>query len=312
MAIPSMNSISVVIPVYNEEGNVAPLIAEVSGQLVRLQRPHEIIVVDDGSGDATRDVLRDLHRRVPNLVIVELARNFGQTLALQAGLDVARGAIVVTMDGDRQNDPRDIPELLDEIEAGADVVSGWRRDRQDQLLLRKVPSWIANRLIRWVTKVPIRDQGCSLKAYRRDVIDRLDLYGDLHRFIAVLTMATGAAIREVEVNHRPRTSGDSKYGLERTMKVIADLFTVQMLTRFRDAPLRWFAALGAPFLVLGSVSLALAPLVETPSVVPATIGAVAVSTFATSLLCGLLAQSAVHISTARGLPRVFWREADGA
>jgi hypothetical protein len=161
------------------------------------------------------------------------------------------------MDGDLQNDPRDIPRLLEEIERGADIVSGWRRERQDLLLLRKIPSWIANWIIRGATGVPIHDQGCSLKAYRREVIEGLDLYADMHRFIALLTMPMGTSIAEIQVRHHPRVAGTSKYGLGRVFRVLTDLVTIQMLTRFRESPIRWFALLGTPFL-LGTLLAGLA------------------------------------------------------
>jgi glycosyltransferase involved in cell wall biosynthesis len=250
-------TLSVVVPVFNEEGNAAPLVAGITAAVRPLDIPFELIVVDDGSSDGTSDVLRDLIAETPELVVVRLRRNFGQASALQAGFDRARGGIIVTLDGDLQNDPKDIPRLLERIEAGADVVSGWRVNRQDAMVLRKVPSWIANRLIRWVTRVPIHDQGCSLKAYRREVVERLDLYSDLHRFITILTMPQGAAIEEIEVRHHPRIAGESKYGISRVLKVLVDLTAIQMLTRFRESPTRWFGLLGIPFL-LGSIATGVA------------------------------------------------------
>jgi len=249
--------LSVTVPVYNEEANVQTLVNNIVTILRLHGRPFEVIVVDDGSEDRTLAVLRDLLDHTPELRVVELSRNFGQTLALQAALDLARGDIIVTMDGDLQNDPADIPMLLEHLE-GADVVSGWRRDRQDTLVLRKFPSWVANRIIRAVTGVPIHDQGCALKAYRAAFARQLDLYGDMHRFIAILAMAAGARIVETEVRHHPRTAGESKYGISRTFKVLADLFTVQMLTWFRSQPLRFFALIAAPFLI-GSVVSATLP-----------------------------------------------------
>jgi glycosyltransferase involved in cell wall biosynthesis len=185
--------------------------------------------------------------------VIALRRNFGQTPALQAGFDQARGDIIVTLDGDLQNDPGDIPKLIERIDAGADVVSGWRFDRQDTLVMRKVPSWIANRMIRWVTGVPVHDQGCSLKAYRAAVVRRLGLYSDMHRFITVMTMPLGAAIEEIGVRHHPRVAGTSKYGISRVFKVLADLLTIQLITRFRESPMRWFAWVGVPFLVASMI-----------------------------------------------------------
>jgi glycosyltransferase involved in cell wall biosynthesis len=238
----------------DEEDNAEPLVQSITQSLRPLGLPFEIIVVDDGSSDATVQRLRDLLSATPELVLICLRRNFGQTLALQAGLDRARGDVIVTMDGDLQNDPSDIPRLLEEIARGADVVSGWRKARQDSLLLRKLPSWVANRLIRWVTGIPIHDQGCSLKAYRAEVIRGLDLYGDQHRFIAVLTVPLGARIREIEVKHHPRIAGSSKYGISRTLKVLIDIFNLQMLTRFRENPIRSFGALSLPIFAIGAVA----------------------------------------------------------
>ncbi len=249
---PIGNSLSVVVPVFNEAANAAPLVSGIVEAVRPLGIPFELIVVDDGSSDGTPDVLRELIEPNPELVVIRLRRNFGQASALQAGFDRARGDIIVTLDGDLQNDPRDIPRLLERLRAGADVVSGWRVNRQDAMVVRKIPSWLANQLIRWVTRVPIHDQGCSLKGYRREVIERLDLYSDLHRFITILTMPQGAAIEEIEVRHHPRVAGESKYGLSRVLKVMVDLTAILMLTRFRESPTRWFGLLGAPFL-LGSV-----------------------------------------------------------
>jgi glycosyltransferase involved in cell wall biosynthesis len=283
-------SLSVVVPFFDEEGNAAPLVHGVVAAVRPLQLPVEIVVVDDGSRDATVAVLRGLLPEIPELVIVELRRNFGQTLALQAGLDRARGDVIVTMDGDLQNDPSDIPRLLEALGEGADVVSGWRKDRQDTLFLRKIPSWIANRLIRGVTRINIHDQGCSLKAYRGDVVRSLDLYADMHRFIAILTMPLGATITEVEVQHHARVSGTSKYGLSRTFKVLADLFTIQMLTWFRQRPMRWFTLLGLPFLAASLGAMLLALTTGARSVVMAAVVFLTSTSFLSCLLLGLLAE----------------------
>jgi glycosyltransferase involved in cell wall biosynthesis len=287
-------AVSIVIPVFDEGSNVEPLVERVVSAVRPLGRPFELIMIDDGSRDDTLARLRGLLTRVPELVVVALRRNFGQTLALQAGFDAARGEVIVTLDGDLQNDPLDIPLLLDEIERGADVVSGWRRDRHDALVLRKVPSWIANRLIRRVTGVTIHDQGCSLKAYRREVIRGLDLYSDMHRFVAVLTMALGASISEVVVRHHPRTAGRSKYGITRVFKVIADLLTIQMLTWFREHPLRWFAGLGLPALAAGLLGSTGALLDPARGVVWSSVAFVSITTFVTCLVCGLLGELAIE------------------
>jgi glycosyltransferase involved in cell wall biosynthesis len=283
-------SLSVVVPVYNEEDNVGSLVERIVDSVRPLGLPFELVIVDDGSSDGTLAVLQERVARTPELVVVALRRNFGQTLALQAGLDRARGDAIVTMDGDLQNDPVDIPRLLRELEKGADVVSGWRKSRQDTLILRKIPSWIANRLIRLVTRIPIHDQGCSLKAYRADVVRGLDLYGDMHRFIAILTMPIGASITEVEVQHHPRMAGKSKYGLSRTFKVLADLFTIQMITWFRESPMRWFALLGSPFVALAIFAAAAALLSGTHHVILASVALLTSTTFLACLLLGLVGE----------------------
>jgi len=289
-------SVSVVVPVYDEQENAEPLVRGIVEAVRPLDVPFEVVVVDDGSSDDTLTVLRRLLESVPELVVIALRRNFGQTLALQAGLDRARGEAIVTLDGDLQNDPRDIPRLLERLAAGADVVSGWRKDRQDAVVLRKIPSWIANRLIRGVTGIQIHDQGCSLKAYRKSVVQNLDLYADMHRFIAILTMPLGATIEEIEVRHHPRTAGESKYGISRTFKVMADLFTIQMLTWFRERPMRWFTLLGSPFLLLTVAAGLLALLGDGNMVVPAAIVVMGGTGFLACLLLGLLAEFVVSTS----------------
>jgi hypothetical protein len=237
-----------------------------------------------------------LRESTPELVVMALRRNFGQTLALQAGFDRARGDVVVTMDGDLQNDPGDIPRLLERLEGGADVVSGWRRDRKDTFVMRKIPSWIANRLIRWVTRVPIHDQGCSLKAYRREVIRRLGLYSDMHRFVAVLTMPIGARIDEIEVQHHARVAGESKYGISRVFKVLADLLTIQMLTRFQESPTRWFGLLGTPFL-LGALATGVAAVAMwSSSIVLPTVSMLLGLVFVFCLFAGVLGEAIVDTS----------------
>jgi len=301
-------SLSVVVPVFDEEANAQPLVEGIANAVRALGIPFEIVVVDDGSRDRTREILRSLTAGTPELVVVNLRRNFGQTLALQAGLDRARGRAIVTMDGDLQNDPTDIGRLLERLEAGADVVSGWRKQRKDTLVLRKVPSWIANKLIQVVTGIAIHDQGCSLKAYRREVIEALDLYGDMHRFIAVMTLPLGAVLEEVEVRHHPRVAGVSKYGLGRVFRVIVDLFALQMLTRFRESPLLWFGMLGAPFLV-GSLAAALLALTSEEShlVLPTTSVFLAM-TFTSSLMFGLLSELIIETSGHARRRRVVSRE----
>jgi glycosyltransferase involved in cell wall biosynthesis len=304
----SLQLISVVVPVYNEQENARPLVEQICAALLPLGTPFELIAVDDGSQDGTLAALRSLLAAHPQLVVIALRRNFGQTLALQAGLDRARGDVIVTLDGDLQNDPRDIPALLERIERGADVVSGWRRQRHDTLLLRKIPSWIANRITRAITGVSIHDQGCSLKAYRSPVIRALDLYGDMHRFIAVLTMPLGARIEEVEVHHHPRRAGTSKYGISRTFKVVVDLCALQMLTRFRARPLRWFALLASPFLAGALAFLLLWPFAPRDSVVFPATATLLGGTFASCVMFGLLSELILERAGAGAVPRVVYRE----
>jgi glycosyltransferase involved in cell wall biosynthesis len=245
--------LSVVVPLYNEEDSVGPLVDAVRSALESAP-PWELVLVDDGSRDGTVDRVAALAQADPRVRLVRLARNYGQTQAMQAGFDAARGDAVVSMDGDLQNDPRDIPRLLEALEAGNDLVAGYRLNRQDKLLTRKVPSWVANRLIRMITGVSIRDNGCSLKAYRRRTLDRMSLYSDMHRFLPALAAATaGARIAEIPVRHHPRRFGASKYGLSRILKILADLLTLTMISWFRERPLLLFG-LGA----LGSLVLALA------------------------------------------------------
>jgi glycosyltransferase involved in cell wall biosynthesis len=295
------------VPVFNEEENAEPLVRSIADAVRPLGLPFELVIVDDGSHDATVRRLRALLSSIPELVLVCLRRNFGQTLALQAGFDRARGDVIVTMDGDLQNDPRDIPRLLEELSQGADVVSGWRRERKDTLVLRKLPSWIANRLIRWVTGVPIHDQGCSLKAYRAEVLSGLDLYGDMHRFIAVLTMPLGARIREIEVTHHPRVAGSSKYGISRVLKVLADLFSIQMVTRFREHPLRWFGTLGLPFLAAGLIA-ALTAIVSWPgTIVMPAITILCGLSFFSCVFYGLLGEVIIESAGRNRARRILYR-----
>ena len=234
-------ALSVVVPLFNEAENVLPLVESVRKAL-RDQEDWELVLVDDGSNDATAIVAMEAVAADARVRLVPLARNYGQTTAMQAGFDHARGVAVVSMDGDLQNDPRDIPALLAKLNDGFDLVAGYRLRRQDKLLMRKVPSWVANRIIAWVTGVSIRDNGCSLKAYRRELLDRLHLYSDMHRFIpAVAASVAGARIAEVPVRHHARRHGVSKYGISRVWKVLADLVTMKMIRSFRERPLAMFA-----------------------------------------------------------------------
>ncbi|HEX5387034.1 MAG TPA: glycosyltransferase family 2 protein [Gemmatimonadales bacterium] len=236
--------LSVVVPLYNEEESVGALVDAVR-EALGIERAWELVLVDDGSRDRTAAVARDLAARDDRVRLVELARNYGQTQAMQAGFDAARGDTVVSMDGDLQNDPADIPSLAAKLEEGYDLVAGYRLRRQDKLITRKVPSWVANRLIRAITGVQIRDNGCSLKAYRRSTLQHLHLYSDMHRFLpAVAAATTGARITEVPVRHHARRFGQSKYGLSRILKILADLLTITMIAWFRERPIVMFG-LGA-------------------------------------------------------------------
>jgi glycosyltransferase involved in cell wall biosynthesis len=226
--------------------------------------PYEVIVVDDGSTDGTRSQLRELTTEQPALRVVRLRANFGQTAALAAGFDVARGELVVTMDGDGQNDPADIPRLVDKLKDGYDVVSGWRHDRQDPLWSRRVPSRLANGLISWITGVHLHDYGCALKVYRREILQDVALYGEMHRFLPALCHWVGATVGELPVGHAPRRRGVSKYGLGRTVRVLLDLLTVKFLMSYWTRPIQIFGLLG---LVLGGVGFALGALLSYQKIV---------------------------------------------
>jgi glycosyltransferase involved in cell wall biosynthesis len=236
--------LSVVIPMYNEEENVEPLIQEVASVIEGLGKRYEIVVVDDGSGDNTFALLARLCQRQPHLCVVHLKRNFGQTAAIAAGLAYAKGEIVVLMDGDAQNDPADIPALLAELERGNDLVCGWRFNRRDPFFNRRLPSLIANRLISWTTQVKLHDYGCTLKVMRKGVAKGLKLYGEMHRFIPAIAYERGARVAELKVNHRPRLRGKSKYGMTRTLRVALDLLTVKFLISYSTRPSHVFGIVG--------------------------------------------------------------------
>ncbi len=242
--------LSVVIPLYNEEENIEELHKKLTETLSKLPISYEIIYVDDGSTDNTLDKIEKIQKTDPHVVILAFRRNFGQTAAFAAGFDFARGDIVITMDGDLQNDPADIPKLFEAIK-DADLVSGWRKKRKDPFLSRRLPSIVANWLIGKVTGVKIHDYGCSLKAYRREVVKNLRLYGEMHRFIPALASWYGVKIKEVEVTHHPRYRGKSKYGIGRTIKVLLDLVTVKFLHSFSTKPIQFFGPIGVLFMILG-------------------------------------------------------------
>ncbi len=238
--------LSVVAPLYNESQNVAPLVEWILEAMATYPGRFEVILVDDGSRDDTWVRVAAAAAADPRVRGIGLGRNVGQTAAMMAGFDHAQGRVVVSLDGDLQNDPRDIPALLAKLEEGYDLVCGWRQQRQDTFLLRKVPSWVANRIIRRLTGVQITDNGCSLKAYRRDLLDRISLYAEQHRFIPALSASVGARITEMPVRHHARRFGESKYGISRTVKVLVDLLTLKMITTFRSRPLLGFGALAVP------------------------------------------------------------------
>ncbi len=238
--------VSVVVPIYNERDNLLPLHSALTWALRDLGRPYEIVFVDDGSKDGTRNLMRALAASDPHLRLVFFRRNYGQTAAMAAGFQRSTGRIVVTMDGDLQNDPADIGRLLERIDQGYDVVCGWRRNRQDRKVTRLLPSRFANMLIARVTGARIHDTGCSLKAYRGWVVRTLHLYSDMHRFMAALGVGIGARITEVPVRHHARRAGKSKYGLGRIFRVLADLIGIKMLINFAAHPIRWFLLLSLP------------------------------------------------------------------
>lgn len=254
-AHPHPYDLSVVLPVYNEEDNLKPLHEELEGVLQTMNIRYEIVYVDDGSRDRSVEVLGEIAAQSTHTRVVYLRRNFGQTAAIQAGIDQATGAIIVLMDSDMQNDPIDLPRMKARMDEGFDLVSGWRKNRKDKMITRRIPSVIANGLISRSTGVRLHDYGCTLKMYRREVLDHVRLYGEMHRFIPVLAHAAGARIDEMVVNHRARKFGKSKYGLWRTAKVVLDLMTVVFLTKYNTRPMYIFGGTGIIFGILGTLSL---------------------------------------------------------
>ncbi|HXG89001.1 MAG TPA: glycosyltransferase family 2 protein [Vicinamibacterales bacterium] len=247
--------LSIVIPVRNESPNIKPLYDELTTTLVQGGRPYEIIIIDDGSTDDTFAQLASLQSRDPHLRVIRFRRNFGQTAAFAAGFAYARGRLVVTADGDMQNDPADIMRMAAHIDEGNDIVCGWRKDRKDKMVTRRIPSVLANKLISWATGVELHDYGCSLKVFRAEVVKPLRLYGEMHRFLPAIASQMGVQIKEVVVNHRARTAGTSKYGLSRTLRVVLDLITVKFLLSYSTRPLQIFGLLGFGAGALGSLIL---------------------------------------------------------
>lgn len=236
--------ISVIVPIYNEVDNVDLMYDELVQSLETQPRPFELVMVDDGSRDGTTQRLQELAEDDERLKLVIFRRNFGQTAAMHAGIQNANGDYLVTIDGDLQNDPRDIPMMLDKLDEGFDLVHGWRRDRKDRLLSRKIPSRIANWLISKITEFPIHDLGCTLKAMRREIAQQIELYGEMHRFIPILANQLGARSIEVVTNHRARQFGETKYGIDRTFRVILDLITVKYMIKYFTSPMKLFGKLG--------------------------------------------------------------------
>lgn len=265
--------ISIVIPVYNEEGNVKELHKELLSVLRPLNVSYEIIWVNDGSKDRSLVALEEIAKADPNSKIIDFVRNFGQTAAMSAGIKQAVGDIIIPMDADLQNDPIDIPKFLKKIEEGYDVVSGWRKDRKDAFVMRKIPSWIANSIIATITGVHIHDYGCSMKAYRRDIIQGVLLYGEMHRFIPAYASWHGGSVTEIVVHHRARVHGVTKYGISRTFRVILDLILIKFLSKYMNRPIHFFGGLGFMSVTLGVVAALAAlylrlfhsmPLITTP------------------------------------------------
>jgi len=236
--------ISIIIPVFNESESIGYLLDEVLNVMCSNKLNFEIVVVNDGSQDSTSNVLDELTIKIKELSVISLRTNYGQTAAMAAGFDNSNGEVVITLDGDLQNDPNDIPKLISHINEGYDLICGWRYDRKDKLINRRIPSKIANKLIANVTGLKLHDYGCSLKAFKKEILDDIKLYGELHRFLPVLAKIEGAKIKEIKVNHRSRKYGSSKYGIDRTFRVLMDLLTVWFMTKFLTRPMYGFGFVG--------------------------------------------------------------------
>ena len=299
--------LSIVVPFYNEVDNVRPLYEALFNALAKMESTYEMVFVDDGSSDGTPSALRKLQLEDPSVRVVCFRRNFGQTAAMRAGIQAARGQVVVTMDGDLQNDPADIPKLVAEIEKGSDLVIGWRKDRKDPAWTRTLPSRIANRLISWITGVRVHDSGCSLKAYRGSMIKKVPLYSEMHRFIPAMSTLQSTRISEVVVRHHPRQFGESKYGLSRIGKVLLDVVAIKMLISFRHQPLLYFSCLAIPFLSLATLAgifYAVARFGGSPAYVVSSI-AFLLFTYLTFhfFFVGLLAELVVRAGKREALPK---------
>lgn len=247
--------LSIIVPLYNEEESARPLYNAITKGVSGLNLNYEILFVDDGSRDNTFKVAAKLAAQDTRLKVIKFRRNYGQTPAMAAGIDYASGKVLITMDGDLQNDPADIPAFIDKLNEGFDIVVGWRHKRQDKVITRKIPSVIANWIIGKVTGVPIKDNGCSLKAFRADIIKKVPLYSEMHRFIPAMASITGAKIAEIKVRHHARQFGVSKYGLSRIYKVLLDLLTIKMIVSFSPRPLLWFSVLAMPIMLISALGL---------------------------------------------------------
>jgi dolichol-phosphate mannosyltransferase len=292
--------ISVFLPVLDEAENLRPLHAKLDAALDKLGRSAEIVYVDDGSSDDSLAILRELAATDSRVRVVALRRNYGQTAAMAAGIDAARGRVLIPMDADMQNDPADIVRLLAKLDEGYDVVSGWRKNRQDKLITRKIPSMLANRLISWIGGVPLHDYGCSLKAYRRESLEDVRLYGEMHRFIPIYASWAGARVTEIPVEHHARTLGKSKYGLSRTIKVVFDLMTVKFMASYQTKPLYVFGTCGVVAFVisiLAGLYAVFLKLIHKADFVQTPLPILAIVMFAVGvqfLLMGLLAEMQVR------------------
>src|SRR6478609_9670147 len=254
--------LSLFLPVLDEEENLRPMHAKIAAALDALGKTAEVIYVDDGSTDRSLQILKEIAAEDPRVRVISLRRNYGQTAAMAAGIDAARGEVLIPMDADLQNDPADIIRLLEKLDEGYDVVSGWRKNRKDKLVTRKIPSMIANRLISWIGGVPLHDYGCSLKAYRRESLKDVRLYGEMHRFIPIYASWAGARVTEIPVEHHPRTMGKSKYGLSRTVKVVFDLITIKFMASYQTKPLYLFGWAGLLTFAISFLSALLACLMK--------------------------------------------------
>ncbi len=286
-------ALSIVVPVFNEEESLLPLHQKIHSACDPLGKPYEVIFIDDGSQDQTWTILEALHRQDSCVKVIRFRKNYGQTAAMAAGFQYAQGDIIISMDGDLQNDPADIAALLTKLEEGYDVVCGWRKDRKDKLISRRLPSLIANWLIGKITGVSIHDNGCSLKAYRAEVIKRVALYSELHRFIPAMATLAGARIAEIVVRHHTRQFGKSKYGLSRVWRVVLDLLVVKMLTGFVSRPALWFGLLSVPALFLGTICL-LGFLIPDSSVIFSTLSLLFFALAGHFLVMGVMGEMVLH------------------